>query len=144
MYKGTDWVEHCFKDVSSKRPVECMILSNRPHAEIIEFKKTADIAVEQVGNLGGTGYGVNSLENVALGVPTVTEFTPEYSGFLRDHPFALATREALVDVLVDLIDNESKRRTLAFRGRQWVEQTHSYRAVFGRLLELYRQQGIIA
>ena len=92
------------------------------------------IAIEQVGNFGGTGYGVNSLETLAMGMPTITEFTPQYAAFLTGHPFVLADRNSLYDVLVKLIDDEEYRAAAGSNGRQWVEEHHSFAAVWKTML----------
>jgi len=134
--KGTHLIEPVLRRIASERNVEIMILTGVSHERIIEEKSRAHIAIEQIGNFGGTGYGVNSLETLAMNIPTVTEFTPAYAAFLRDHPFVLADERTLYDAVLKLVDNEQCRRDTGMRGRIWVEQNHGYAAVWRRLLEL--------
>jgi glycosyltransferase involved in cell wall biosynthesis len=125
------------------RDVEFVLVENKPHQEVIDIKHGCDLAIEQVGNLGGTGYGRNSLETLAMGIPTITEMTPDYVAWLPDNPFVVATRETLYDSVLKLIDNEELRRDLGERGRQWVTKYHSYSSVHQRLMDLYREHHII-
>jgi glycosyltransferase involved in cell wall biosynthesis len=49
----------------------------------------------------------------------------------------------LYDRLLEVIDNKQLRQNKAKAGRAWVEKYHSYEAVHTRLMELYRQHGIV-
>jgi glycosyltransferase involved in cell wall biosynthesis len=141
--KGTEFILPVVEAVRKERDVEFVLVENKPHEEVIRIKQTCDLAIEQIGNLGGTGYGRNSLETLAMGIPTITEMTPDYTAWLPENPFVLATRETLYESLLGLIDNAVLRKELKERGRQWVMKYHSYRAVHQRLMDLYREHHII-
>jgi glycosyltransferase involved in cell wall biosynthesis len=141
--KGTHRILPVIERLRKERPIDFVLVENLPHHRVIEIKRTCDIAIEQVGNYGGTGYGRNSLENLALGIPTVTEMTPDYVAWLPENPFILATEQTLFEKLIELIDDETLRRSKAIEGRRWVEKYHSYESVYKRLMELYREHGII-
>ncbi len=132
--KGTHLIEPVLARLSTEREIEYAIMTGAPRSRVIEEKSRSHIAIEQIGNFGGTGYGVNSLETLAMNIPTVTEFTPGYASFLTDHPFVLANRETLHDVLLRLIDDEEYRRTAGIRGRAWVTEHHSYGVVWKTML----------
>jgi glycosyltransferase involved in cell wall biosynthesis len=133
-WKGTHLIEPVLRRLASERRIEVVILTGVSRQRVLEEKMRSHIAIEQIGNLGGTGYGVNSLETLAMGLPTVTEFTPEYEAFLPEHPFVLANQETLHDVLLKLIDNQEYRRAMGAAGRPWVEATHGYEAVWRTLV----------
>jgi hypothetical protein len=141
--KGTDLIIPVVEAVKEVRNVEFVLIEGKPHDEVIRMKRTCDLAIEQVGNLGGTGYGRNSLEALALGIPTVTELTPDYTAWLPENPFVLATRDTLYDRLLELIDSPRLRAGKRISGRAWVEKYHSYKSVHDRLMELYREHHII-
>lgn len=141
--KGTELIIPVIARLKKGREIEFLLIENTPHSKVLEIKQTCDIAIEQVGNYGGTGYGRNSLESLALGIPTVTEMTPDYVAWLPENPFVLATPETLYDRLIELIDNPNLRRSKAVHGRAWVEKYHSYESVYQRLIELYFKHGII-
>jgi glycosyltransferase involved in cell wall biosynthesis len=141
--KGTELIIPVMERIEKERDVEFVLVERKPHAEVLRIKDTCDLAIEQVGNLGGTGYGRNSLENLAFGIPTLTEMTPDYVAWLPENPFVLATRETLFDRLIELIDHPQLRAEKKLAGRRWVEEYHSYEAVHKRLMELYREHNII-
>ncbi len=138
--KGTHIIKKVLKEVSKKRKIHIKILTGKSHKTIIEEKLKSDIAIEQIGNYGGTGYGVNSLETLAMGIPTITEFTPEYKTFLKKHPFVLADKNSLEKKLIELIDNQELREQISIQGKEWVFATHDYASVWKRLREIMKKE----
>jgi hypothetical protein len=141
--KGTEFILPVIEALKKQRDIEFVLVENKAHDEVIRIKQTCDLAIEQVGNLGGTGYGRNSLETLALGIPTVTEMTPDYIAWLPENPFVLASQKTLLDKLIELIDNPGLRSEKARLGRKWVEKYHSYEAVHKSLMDLYREHNIV-
>jgi len=141
--KGTRFILPVMERLKHMREVEFVLAENVPHERLLELKMTCDIAIEQVGNLGGTGYGRNSLETLAMGIPTITEMTPEYLAWLPENPFILATPETLLERLLEVIDNPELRMQKKVNGRAWVEQYHAYETVNRRLMSLYKDHGIL-
>jgi len=137
--KGTNLIEETLKKIAKERNIEFSILTNKKQSEIIEAKLKSDIAVEQIGNFGGTGYGVNSLETLSMNIPTITEFTPDYEEFLKEHPFVLANKETLYYKLLKLIDNEKYRLDIGNSGRNWVIKNHSYEKVWNILTNYIKE-----
>lgn len=142
--KGTELILPVMQRVVKERNVEFVLVEGKPHHEVIHIKQTCDIAIEQVGNFGGTGYGRNSLETLAMGIPTITEMTPDYLAWLPENPFILATPETLFERIIEVIDSPELRRAKAREGRAWVEKYHSFESVNARLMQLYRDHGILA
>ena len=143
-FKGTHLILPVIEKLKGLRPIEFVLAENMPHEELLALKATCDLAIEQIGNFGGTGYGVNSLETMALGIPTITEMTPDYVAWIPDNPFVLATRETLLDRLLELIDNPGLRAHLSAHGRTWVAHHHSYESVHAELTRLYHDHGIVS
>lgn len=141
--KGTAFILPVIEAVKKVRDVEFMLIENTRHEEVLRIKQTCDIAIEQVGNLGGTGYGRNSLETLAMGIPTITEMTPDYLAWLPENPFILATRNTLFDVLLKIIDHPELREEFGCKGRSWVQHYHSYESVHASLEQLYREHHIL-
>ncbi|GJQ21848.1 MAG: hypothetical protein HBSIN02_22030 [Bacteroidia bacterium] len=141
--KGTEHILAVMDRICKVRNVEFVLAEDLSHAEVLRVKATCDIAIEQVGNYGGTGYGRNSLETLAMGIPTVTDMTPECIQQIPDHPFILATPETLYQKLLELIDDCNLRRSHARKGRAWLERHHSYASVYRRLVSLYKDHGIV-
>jgi hypothetical protein len=78
-----------------------------------------------------------------MGIPTITEMTPDYLAWLPENPFVLASRDTLFDVLLRIIDHADLRAEYGSKGRSWVQQHHSYESVHARLQELYREHHIL-
>ena len=142
--KGTELILPVIERLKKIRDVEFILAEKIPHTYLMKIKQSCDIAIEQVGNYGGTGYGRNSLETLAMGIPTITEMTQDYISWLPENPFVLATADTLLERLVELIDNPSQRRELGLKGRAWVEKYHSFESVHKRLMELYKKYQLIA
>ncbi len=140
--KGTKFILPIVNRLKQMRDIEFILAENMTHESLLALKMTCDIAIEQVGNLGGTGYGRNSLEALAMGIPTITEMTPDYIDWLPENPFVLATPETLLDRLTEVIDHPELRRQKKYEGRAWVEKYHSYGTVNQRLMSLYKDHGI--
>jgi hypothetical protein len=140
--KGSETIIPIVRKLEKSFPVELVLIESRPHQEALAIKAGCDLAVEQVGNRAGTGYGMNSIETLALGIPTLTELTEAYVRFIPDHPFIPVTRKTLEEVLVQTIRDPDLRCRKAREGRDWVLKTHGRKAVMERLYGMYREAGI--
>jgi len=139
--KGTDYIMAACKRLQQKYDFELVLIEGKPHREAIEIKKTCDIAIDQVGDKGGTGYGVNSLETLAMGIPTLTSFTPEFERFLPDHPFIVVRPETLEHKLEEVLTNPELRRSKGLEGRKFVEKYHDPEKVVRSIYAMYRDLG---
>lgn len=143
LFKGTDKILGVIEKLKSKAEFEFILLENETHEKALEIKSKCDIAIDQVGGeFGGSGYGRNSLENISMGIPTITEFSPEYLDFLPENPFIHSTIEELEKKLLGLIGKPEKLAELSTKGRHWAEKYHSYKSVNRKLEELYIKSGI--
>ena len=89
----------------------------------------------------GLGYGVNSLETLAMGMPTCTNLTPEYEAFIPDHPFINVDASNLKRKLKHLITHPEYRIQKGHEGRVWVEKNHEAKNVVSKLYEMYQELG---
>jgi hypothetical protein len=144
-YKGTARIVAMVRELETAYPVELVLIENKTHAETMTIKDTCDIAIDQMVDgihpEAGTGYGVNSLETLALGIPTCTNLTPEYTAFIPDHPFININRLNLRTELIRLITDQDYRREKGAAGRAWVVKYHDALNVVHRLYEIYRELG---
>ncbi|MBS1518595.1 MAG: hypothetical protein JSS91_10965 [Bacteroidetes bacterium] len=142
-FKGTDKIINVMNEIEKKREIEFILLENTERSKVLEIKKECDLAIDQVGGeLGGSGYGKNSIENLSFGIPTFTEFTGDYLLFLERNPFIHSTIETLEENMIKLIDNEDLRNDVSAKGRKWAEDHHSFEAVNKKLTEYYREFNI--
>ena len=142
-FKGTDKILKVISEVEQSRNIEFILLENMDRHKVLEIKSECDLAIDQVGGeMGGSGYGRNSIENLSMGVPTFTEFDAGYLSFLKDNPFINSTIDTLKENLLKVIDNQQLRKDLSLKGIRWVDEHHSYKAVNKLLNEYYHRYGI--
>jgi hypothetical protein len=141
--KGTPEIIAAIDIVQKQREIEFVLVENTPRDEVLEIKRTCHIAIDQIGNRGGTGYGINSLETLAMGLPTITGMNCGMDTWLPENPFITADKDNLAEKLIELIDNENLRREKRNNARPWVEKYHSYASVFEKLKEYYVKNNII-
>ncbi len=136
-FKGTDKILKVINEIDKIREIEFILIEGMERSKVLDIKSGCDLAIDQVGGeLGGSGYGKNSIENLSMGIPTFTEFTEEYLNFIQENPFLHSTINTLKDNLIEMIDSENKRYDLSLKGRKWVEKYHSFEAV-DKMLQSY-------
>ena len=145
-YKGTELIISVIEKVKKERNIEFLLIENVPRHKLLEIKRECDISIDQVGGtMGGTGYGKAGLETLAMGIPTITNMTKDYSAWLPENPFSIANNfDELYKTLIELIDNESFRIENGKKGIEWVNKYHSFKNVNDNLIKLYRENGIIS
>ncbi|MCC7159708.1 MAG: glycosyltransferase [Ignavibacteria bacterium] len=143
LVKGTPEILQAIEIVRSKADIEFIIVENKPHEEVLKIKQTCNIAIDQIGNRGGTGYGINSLETLSMGLPTITDMNCGMDTWLPENPFIVADKDNLADKILELINDEKLLLSKRAKSRKWVEKYHSYDSVFKKLKEYYKKSNII-
>ncbi len=143
-FKGTDKILPIIEEAHKECNFEFFLLENMDREELLKIKSGCDLAIDQVGGeMGGSGYGKNSIENLSMGIPTFTEFFDDYYKFLGENPFINSTTNNLKENIVRFVSNDKLIEEFAVKGRKWVEQTHSFEAVNEKLLSYYKKFNII-
>ena len=142
-WKGSDSIIAACQQLEKSHGVEFVLIENQPHDKTLELKAGCDIYIDQVANLGGWGYGMNSVEALSMGLACCTNLLPQYETFLGEHPFVNVHRETLYEDLVKLVEQPNLVRKKKQAGRSWVEKTHGVSAVMRSIYEIYRQQSWI-
>jgi glycosyltransferase involved in cell wall biosynthesis len=138
--KGTDRIVEAVGDLSRSLPVEMVLIEDMPHGEAMELKATCHVAVDQIAD-GDMGYGVNSLETLSMGIPTVTNLSDAYRDFIPDHPFVLADGDSIGRVLRELVLDADMRSEFGRAGPAWISRRHHWRSVAETIHGLYRKRG---
>ncbi len=141
LLKGTARIIEVCREMERKHGVELVLIEGKPHEDALRLKMTCDIAIDQIGDKGGTGYGVNSLETLSMGIPTLTSFTPEFEAFLPDHPFITVSPVTLPEKLEQVIQDPELLRLKRIEGRRFVEKYHDVRKVLESVYAMYRELG---
>jgi hypothetical protein len=140
-YKGSDTIIPICEQLAKEQKIEFILLENKPFDEVQSIKQTCDILIDQVHNRGGWGYGMNSVEALAMGLCCVTELVPEYVEFIPDHPFINVTGDTLYETLVDLISNNEKIIKYQRKGRSWAQKHHDLHQTADILYRYYKDLG---
>ncbi|MCE1163955.1 MAG: hypothetical protein LWX07_00975 [Bacteroidetes bacterium] len=143
LYKGTDRILPVIEKLKRKYDFDFILAENISREKLLELKRECDLAIDQVGGvMGGSGYGKNSIENLSMGLPTITEFYDEYLEFIPENPFICCDIDTLKDTLKNILENRETLKDYSEKGRVWVEKYHSFESVNRKLDALYRESGI--
>lgn len=119
--KGTEAILKQLRTLERTFPVEIVLIENLPHKQALTLKASCDIFVDTVGELG---YGINSLEALAMGIPTAVEILPDFEQVLGEHPFINISSDIVAERLIPFIESAELRQELGKKGKRWVETYH--------------------
>ena len=131
--KGSDRIISELKKLQAYHSVEIVLIENMQYKEALQLKSTCDIFIDQIGDLG---YGINSLEALAMEIPVASSLVRNFSSHYPDHPFIEISGETLASKLKQLIGNEELRQKLGRKGRGWVKKYHNPEKVVQQIHEL--------
>jgi glycosyltransferase involved in cell wall biosynthesis len=144
-FKGTEIIISVVEKIKLENRINFILLENKPRLEVLAVKSKCDICIDQVGGvMGGTGYGKAGLETLAMGIPTITNMTKDYSDWLPENPFVIANNEKeLYFKLKMLIEDRKLINQLGSNGIEWVRKYHGFQSVNNQLYKLYKEKKII-
>jgi len=131
--KGSDQIIAAIKEIQSEHTVELVLIENLPHEESLTRKSECHIFVDQIGDLG---YGINSLEALAMEIPVCSCLAPGFEKKYPEHPFVVIDEYNIKDQLVALISDGNLRRDLGKKGRNWVQKYHDAENVVKKIHQL--------
>lgn len=141
--KGSDKIIAICKQLEASHNIRFLLIENKSHAETIALKIGADIYVDQINDVA-PGYGMNSVEAMALGMACCTSMNAEYEQFMPDHPFVNVNEDNLLEKLTDLVEHPDEIRKAGAAARRWAEKHHSLQVVGDQLYGYYRDLGAVA
>lgn len=131
--KGSDVIIPILRRLEAEMNVEIVLIEGMSYDQAIAAKAACDIFVDQIGDLG---YGINSLEALAMGIPACSCLAPGFAEMYPDHPFVIINAANLKTKLMDLITDAGRRREIGERGRQWLLRHHDADAVVTKIHSL--------
>jgi len=131
--KGSDIIIPLVKQLENNYSVKLVLIENLPYNDAIELKSKCDIFIDQIGDLG---YGINSLESLAMGIPTCSCLAPNFAEKYPDHPFIVIDAHNLQQRLIKLIEDKELRQEKGKQGRQWVAKYHDAQKVVKKIHRL--------
>ena len=124
--KGSDVILATLNEIRNEYRINIVLIYGLSHINALQLKRSCDIFIDQLGDLG---YGINSLEALAMEVPTCTSLSPRFSELYPDHPFVEINADNIHNKVVDLIVHENKRKRLGKAGKKWVEKYHNAESI---------------
>jgi hypothetical protein len=126
------------------RDVELIYFTDVPNRQLRYYQSQADVVCDML-TLGW--FGANVREAMMLGKPAVCFLRPswienvrrEVPAYVEELPVVSATPETVRDVLVELLEDPSKRRELGERGREFAVKWHSAEAAARRFDGIYSE-----
>lgn len=128
--KGTAAVERAVARAAEHVEIELDVVEGRPHAEVFERIRRADIGIDQ---LYSGWFGGFALECLAHGKPTIAMLDSKHRQ--ADNPIIQADPESLTEVLIELV--RARGSDLAQIGRDsrhWAEANHAPHNAAARVL----------
>lgn len=123
--------------LNEEMPVQVVLVEGKPWAEVLPIKATFDVYFDQTAY----GYGQNSIEAWAMGIPVVCGAQPatlvEYQRRFGSLPFVYADPGSIYEAL-RVLSGLEERTHWARRGRAHVEQFHSQAAGVKALTAAYQ------
>ena len=141
-YKGSDKIISVCKKLELENLIKFDLIEGFPHNVALKKKMEADIFIDQIGDLGGWGYGMNSVESLSMGICTLTEMNSVYNSFIPDHPFVSINSNSLENVIRNLISEPEKIFDIGQLGKKWVQKYHDVKSVSESLYSFYRSIGV--
>ena len=137
-YKGSNTIiDICNKIANENDNVEFVLIENQSQEQTINIKSTCDILIDQIYNRGGWGYGMSSVEAMAMGLCCATELNEQYENFIPNHPFININKNNMYDKLSNLINDSTMIKNIKEKSRNWVESTHDIKIVGKSLYDYY-------
>ena len=142
-YKGSDHIIKVCEKLENQGKIKFDLIENLPHSQAMERKSKSDIFIDQLGNKGGWGYGMNSVESLSMGICTLTEMNDVYDSFIPDHPFVSIKEQTLESEIETLIRNRNRILEFGKKGREWVQKYHDIKQVSNTLYGYYKKIGLL-
>lgn len=135
--KGTEYLLDAVQNLKKRCDLEFLLMENIPHERVMKLKRErCDVLVDQLTDLGGYGYGMNSMEALSMGIPCVTYINEDYERYIPDHPFINANKNNIEQVLGKALKNPGFLKEKGREGKKWVTEYHDYLNVSDRMFEI--------
>lgn len=130
--KGSDIIINTLRQLENSHAVEMVLIENKPHKVALELKASCDIFIDNIGEIG---YGINSLESLSMGIPTLVQLMDDFLPYIPNHPFININDQNLREKLVQLIEDEALRAAYGQKGPAWVLKTHDYKTISQKIID---------
>ena len=142
-YKGSEKIiSVCKKIESENKNVKFILIENKSHEDVMKIKAQCDIHIDQIGDRGGWGFGMSSVEAMAMGLCCMTQID-KCEIYLDNHPFININESNMRTVVESTLQNLELIKQKKNEALSWVKENHSYDKVIDKLYNLYQESGVI-
>lgn len=131
--KGSDIIIPIVRELEKDFPIQLLLIEKMSYQQALKQKSRCDIFIDQIGDLG---YGINSLEALAMEIPVCSCLAPGFAEKYPDHPFIVVDEHNLKEKLIELIQDVNMRRPAGYIGRKWVTEYHDAIKIVKRIHDL--------
>ncbi|MBU0692609.1 glycosyltransferase [bacterium] len=139
--KGTAYVIAAVEQLQKEFDIELVLMTDLPHRLALQVKSECDLFIDQLTNEGGWGYGMSSVEALAMGLPVITNIPRQMETGISPHPFIQAEPGNLHEILRKTLQDTSRLNAVIKDGQTWVRERHDVVKVVDRLYSLYEREG---
>ena len=136
-YKGSKKIIEIGNQLMNTYNVDFELIENEDHKMLMNKKMNCDILIDQIGDRGGWGYGMSSVESMAMGTCCATQINDKLHNMIPDHPFINITENNIYKKLSEVIENKSELENRKRQSYQWVYQYHDMNNVVKNIYNLY-------
>lgn len=139
--KGTKHVIDAVHRLKTDFDIDLILMTDLSHQAALQVKSECDIFIDQLTNEGGWGYGMSSVEALAMGLPVITNIPSQMEARISPHPFIQASPGNLYEILKKTLLGASHLHEIIQRGQAWVREHHDVVKVVDHLYSLYEREG---
>lgn len=136
MAKGTPSVLHGIEQLKNRYDFDFKLIHGVTHAKAVSMLGDCDIMLDQfvVG-----GFGVATLEAMAMGKPVLCYIPPNIKNLPPDIPIVNANQDNLAEVLGNLLGNGALCNQIGRQSRAYVEKYHDAHKIAQDLVKIYEE-----
>lgn len=131
--KGSDTIIPIVQAMEENYPIQLVLIEGLPYDQALSIKRSCHIFIDQIGDLG---YGMNSLEALAMGIPTCSSLAPGFEDAYPDHPFIVIDGCNLKEKLIQIVKDRARRIQLRQQGLDWLKRVHDSISVVKKIHQL--------
>lgn len=124
--KGTDEILAALIKIKESYPLEVLVIENQPHIKALELKCTCSLFVDQISDLG---YGINSIESAAMGIPTFSSLSPKFKKLNPDAPIIDINAQNIVETITQFVKSAELRKQFSKKSKKWAREFHDSKKI---------------
>lgn len=128
--KGTDIILEILEKLKKDFSFETVLIENLSHEEALILKNSCTLFIDQISDLG---YGINSIESLAMGIPTFSSLTDHFKSRYPDHAIVEINRDNLLSELKKYLTDSELRKWKGAESIQWVYGFHDPVAIVKKI-----------